>query len=127
MVSIPYNRTMFSMYGRIVTANAEVENIHFGGCGYFGLYLFDALQADSIGCRIIASGSGTIPEHIFIQTEYGYVDSWGIWTGIGKYAFSKMNSRTITRMELVDLLKLHGWNDSFNLSDTAKLKSIINY
>ena len=116
---------MCSIYGRIVTANAEVKEIHFGGCGYFSLYLFDALQADSIGCKIVVTGSETIPEHVMLQTEYGYVDSWGIWTGIGKAAFSKFKSRTITRGELVNLIKLPGWNDSFNLADTTSLKSIL--
>ena len=125
--AVPTDRVTWSIAGRLVSANAEVDNISNGGCGYFALYLYDYLADQGIQSEIVAMNwSNKVPEHIMVRVKGRYIDNHGIYTPIPIWIYSFKNREAISRDQLLKLLNEPGWNTQFNKADTIKLKSIFN-
>lgn len=124
-VAIPADRGMWSVTGRIISANAEVRHISAGGCGFFALYLHDYLNSRGIQSEIVAMRwTHRVPGHIMVRVGNQYIDNHGIFTWFAISIYTWGNRKTITREQLRKLLNGPGWNPVFNRADTAKLKKI---
>lgn len=110
---------------KVYTVNLAVDNIEYGGCGYFALYLHDYL--DSIGVEnkiIFLSYKRDVPKHIVVKVGRSYIDNNMFWAWPSMYLFSKGDITEHSREELVYLLENKKWNSRFNKADTSFMKYI---
>jgi hypothetical protein len=106
------------------TVNKSVNNINYGGCGFFALYLHECLDPNQF--TIVAVGQNA---HILVFDSKNdrYIDSRGIHSSLYfNVIYGWLPKSTISRDTLQTWLKTKHWNPTFNRNDTTQLRQLIN-
>ena len=122
----PIDRISYNVYWKVIKANRLCPNIHYGGCGWFALYLQGYFEGVGVKSTIVFCGQGgEIPQHIFVKNKYGYWDNKGLFTKFAVVLWFRGDISEKTPQDLKNILKKSGWNTQFKVQDTVIVKQVL--